>query len=69
MGDWKDDVRLQAEVRQHKGGQHVGTPVGVWATHVPTGLRAFCNSERSQFKNRKVAVAMLEMGLVEMGVL
>ncbi len=51
-----------------KGGQHCGLPVyGVRVTHIPTGLVAFCDAERSQLHNRNVAEAMLEYGLLELG--
>ena len=51
-----------------KGGQTVGhTTAGVWVRHKPTGLYAECNTERSQHKNRTIAMSMVEYGLVEMG--
>lgn len=51
------------------GGQHVGTfnyPIRV--THVPTGLRAECGWERSQHKNRKIAMEMVEWALIQLAV-
>ena len=35
-------------------------------THIPTDTVAECGFERSQFKNKQVAMAMIEMALVEM---
>lgn len=50
------------------GGQHVGVePQYVKVTHKPTGLYAASISERSQHKNLKIAKAMVEYGLAEMG--
>lgn len=64
-----EQLRLEPEQSKQLGGQHVGvSPSGVWATHVPTGLKAFCNCERSQLRNRNIAVAMLEYGLAEMNI-
>lgn len=49
------------------GGQHAGSPAtSIRITHVPTGLMAQCGG-RSQHKARKVAMAMLEYGLLELG--
>jgi protein subunit release factor A len=46
-----------------KGGQHVGTRTGVRVTHIPTGLSAVCETDRSQYRNRNVAVDMILGGL------
>jgi len=47
------------------GGQQVGTgPSGVRVTHVPSGMQAFSGeTERSQHKNKQIAMAMIEGGL------
>ena len=67
LDDWKDHVKLYPEERQKKGGQHAGiSPVGVWATHEPTGLKAFCGFQRTQHQNRSIAFDMLEQGLIEL---
>lgn len=51
------------------GGQHAGIPAhSVRITHLPTGVMAQCGHERSQHKNRRVAMEMLEWALVSMGV-
>lgn len=64
-----DQLFFEQEKDKSQGGQHCGDfPKGIWATHTPTGLKAFCNSERSQLRNRNVAVAMLEYGLAELGI-
>lgn len=51
-----------------KGGQHVGIiPSRVQVTHKPTGIIASCGTERSQMKNKNIALAMIEYGLAEIG--
>lgn len=50
-----------------KGGQQVGVrPVQVKMLHRPTGIYAVCGDERSQHKNRTVALRMVEYGLAEL---
>lgn len=46
-----------------KGGQHVGTASGVRVEHVPTGLVAIVETERSQHRNKEIAVEMILGGL------
>ncbi len=54
--------------RKPPGGQQVGiTPTDVMVTHTPTGIFAVCGHERSQHKNRTIAMRMVEYGLAEMG--
>ena len=49
------------------GGQHVGMrATSIRITHIPTGLMAQCGG-RSQHKASRVAMAMLEYGLLELG--
>lgn len=51
------------------GGQQVGDfSVGVWVEHLPTRIKAFCDYERSQLKNKKIAMLMVEMALVELNI-
>ena len=58
------DFKIEALEKTPLSGQHCGTiPTGVKVTHVPTGLTASCNTERSQMKNRDIAMAMIEYGL------
>jgi peptide chain release factor 1 len=55
--------------RKHSGGQTVGaTPRTVEVTHTPTGLKASCGFGRSQLHNKKIAVSMIEWGLLELGI-
>lgn len=59
-----EHLKVETLSRTPKGGQHVGQfDTGVKITHLPTGLVAICEAERSQFKNRNVALQMLEYGI------
>ena len=61
-----DDFRVEIwpPLSDSPGGQHVGCgPCGVRVTHIPSGLQAFCDAERSQHRNRAIAFAMLEGGV------
>lgn len=66
----QEDLKIEVldDPRFSKGGQHVGMPsLGVKITHVPTGIIAQCQIERSQHRNKNVAQAMIEYGLAELG--
>lgn len=57
-----EDLRIET-LRDPPGGQHAGVRTGVKITHLPTGLTAICDTDRSQFRNRQVAMDMLLGGL------
>ena len=38
-------------------GMHLGIPCGIKVTHLPTGIFATCDTERSQHANRDKALA------------
>ncbi|GAA0295287.1 peptide chain release factor H [Sphingomonas oligophenolica] len=61
--DFSDaDVRYETLRASGPGGQHVNkTDSAVRATHVPTGLAAFSQDQRSQFANKKIARLKLAM--------
>ncbi len=62
------DLRIKSLDKSPKGGQTVGMPsLEILVTHLPTGLTATCGCERSQMKNKNVALSMIEYGLAEIG--
>lgn len=50
------ELRIESWPVQQDG-MHVGMPRGVKINHVTTGHVCICNSERSQHKNRDIALA------------
>ena len=59
-----EDLKIETYPPRNAGGQHVGKlEVGMKVTHLPSGLVVICNTERSQLRNRDVAIAMIEAGL------
>jgi protein subunit release factor A len=64
----EDQFKVDGLCPPARGGQHVGVTVyPIKVTHLPTGIFAVCGSERSQHKNRSIAMAMVQYGLAEMG--
>ena len=54
--------------RLRRGGQTVGIIAsGVKVTHIPTEMMAYCGAERSQMKNKNIALEMLEWRLAAVG--
>ena len=64
----QEDLQISVIDERPRGGQHVGTmPTVVRVIHIPTGIVARVGTERSQMKNRNIAIAMIEYGLLEAG--
>ena len=57
------DLKIEAWSPRPPGGQQVGVWTGVKITHLPTGLVAICDSDRSQHRNKQIAMDMILGGI------
>jgi peptide chain release factor 2 len=61
-----DELKSSLYDPRPPGGQQVGlTPTGVKVEHLPTGTIAIVQTNRSQHKNREIAIRMIEAALTD----